>query len=929
MHIRSVVVKNYRVHQNLTVTFDRRLSLIGGPNEAGKSTLAEAIHRGLFLKSKVTGDALTPMRSNLGDGHPEVEVEFQIHNEIYRVYKRFSGTGGVTRLSQVNGKTLTGDEAETRLSELLGVEAVGGGRGIGERVSQQWAHLWVWQGQSGADPSTYATAQRDALLARLQSGSAIVMQSELDARVAAVFINKVAAEFSAKREPKVRSPLFDARKKRDEAQDAVHKAEENCRTLEDAVRKFTDAGRRLKEAEDKAVELRQDLISVEQQLERVKELRQNLDQSKSKLSDIENRKEKLLNVGRDIEQAERALQTIQQKLTSAKSTEETLRKAEQDRERAYSQAQEDYEAAQDAETIAIGKSELATAVQEHLRVSEQQQHCEKAQQQANEFRRQLVDVETRLAVVPAITEAQLRELQKSSRKLDAAEATLKAIATGIELVVADQSVRVGSAELRAGQPITITESTEISVGDGTRLVIRPGGGTGVTAAETAFRDAERDLEKQLVSLGVQTLADAETSFRQHQEFSRERDGLKKELGTLKADQLPEQAAELQSKLQRLAADIDRRKALLKLDITLPQTTEEITEFRRQCQQERDLANESVQDLKRRRDTAEKARQDARDKRLAYGSELKEREGEEKSADGKLQGLRQLAGDADTRAAEIETLTQSAKDISATLAELKTELDALEPDQLQNRHDRFTRALQAAQTSGLDARDDRAAASAHLQNQGVFDPQEQLATARARLAESTERCQNEERQAWASLLLADLFQAEQRKHSASMTQPLVTKIADYVRPIFGRAIDVQLSNDAPAFSGLALHRRENQQGIIEFDKLSAGAREQLAAAVRLAIAELTAEGSDGCLPIVFDDAFAYSDPDRVESLQAMLDLAASRGLQIIVLTCSPRDYFRLGATEVTLTARSTSSAAAPESTQHRPAAVVSGVSEPNR
>jgi uncharacterized protein YhaN len=84
-------------------------------------------------------------------------------------------------------------------------------------------------------------------------------------------------------------------------------------------------------------------------------------------------------------------------------------------------------------------------------------------------------------------------------------------------------------------------------------------------------------------------------------------------------------------------------------------------------------------------------------------------------------------------------------------------------------------------------------------------------------------------------------------------------------------------------------------------------------VRLAIAELLAEGSDGCLPIVFDDAFAYSDPNRVESLQAMLDLAASRGLQIIVLTCSPRDYFRLGATEVTLTARSTSSVTAPEST----------------
>jgi hypothetical protein len=77
-------------------------------------------------------------------------------------------------------------------------------------------------------------------------------------------------------------------------------------------------------------------------------------------------------------------------------------------------------------------------------------------------------------------------------------------------------------------------------------------------------------------------------------------------------------------------------------------------------------------------------------------------------------------------------------------------------------------------------------------------------------------------------------------------------------------------------------------------------------MRLAIAELLAEGSDGCLPIVFDDAFAYSDPDRVEGLQAMLDLAANRGLQVIVLTCNPRDYYRLGASEVTLSANRTSS-----------------------
>jgi hypothetical protein len=54
------------------------------------------------------------------------------------------------------------------------------------------------------------------------------------------------------------------------------------------------------------------------------------------------------------------------------------------------------------------------------------------------------------------------------------------------------------------------------------------------------------------------------------------------------------------------------------------------------------------------------------------------------------------------------------------------------------------------------------------------------------------------------------------------------------------------------------------------------------------------------PIVFDDAFVNSDPVRTRAIQEMLDLAAARGLQVIVLTCNHRDYETLGAHLVELT-----------------------------
>ena len=85
----------------------------------------------------------------------------------------------------------------------------------------------------------------------------------------------------------------------------------------------------------------------------------------------------------------------------------------------------------------------------------------------------------------------------------------------------------------------------------------------------------------------------------------------------------------------------------------------------------------------------------------------------------------------------------------------------------------------------------------------------------------------------------------------------------------------------------------------FDSLSGGAKEQVAAAARLAMAEILAADHDGCLPVVFDDAFAYTDPERVQSLQRMLSLASLRGLQVILLTCTPTEYSAFGAHETRL------------------------------
>ncbi|MFM8979325.1 MAG: AAA family ATPase [Planctomycetia bacterium] len=83
MRILSVHVQNYRVHRDCEVEFDAARTVVGGPNESGKSTLAEAIHRALFLRHSVGGTTHEAMRSAHGGGMPEVTLRFEAGGSTY------------------------------------------------------------------------------------------------------------------------------------------------------------------------------------------------------------------------------------------------------------------------------------------------------------------------------------------------------------------------------------------------------------------------------------------------------------------------------------------------------------------------------------------------------------------------------------------------------------------------------------------------------------------------------------------------------------------------------------------------------------------------------------------------------------------------------------------------------------------------------
>ena len=71
MRLLQCTLNSIRRHQALELSFHPGLTLITGANETGKSSLVEALHRTLFLKSTATGAPVQRLRSLSHSGHPQ------------------------------------------------------------------------------------------------------------------------------------------------------------------------------------------------------------------------------------------------------------------------------------------------------------------------------------------------------------------------------------------------------------------------------------------------------------------------------------------------------------------------------------------------------------------------------------------------------------------------------------------------------------------------------------------------------------------------------------------------------------------------------------------------------------------------------------------------------------------------------------------
>ena len=906
MRIQSAILRNYRIHGQIKVEFDPKLTLITGPNESGKSTLVEGIHRGLFFKSGAGGKDVREKMNSAKGGIPEVELLLKFGDKDAAVRKIFRTSRDECSIQLSGEPSLTGEAAEERLSQLLRVSGQIGGNGAEDKMERRWAHLWVWQGKGlSSELPTASVAEQQADLERRlqQQGGAAIMHTHLDTLVVKKILAARDARFTATGSPRAGSDLAKAGEALEQAKRTVAEREMLVGMLDEAANLHSEAKEDITRKERDLDRISQEITAVSQKIDAAELIQRKLEPRKREMDELAQKMDELDSFSLNLTEARKSLAQAEKSMRPIQLEMEKLAGEQNDCEQALQLAQKEFEQALiDLQSIRGWRDALtqqADAIEATLRLEAQR----KVQSQVRQRQQELQTVLEEIARAAKVESKDLAALHKLSTQVSTDEAALRTLGARIEVISCHEQVLVDGTSVPAGSSHVITSDASVNIGEVASLRIRPGGETGFVAARAAAEKARLSLVQLLERLGVRNLEEAVAAEERlrtlREQASRKKDDIERLDQDGRIDQiiqdLEHEVAEAGRKAtiaaQSLSKNLPSDRAMVRNAIMEAAGQVHAVEARQQ------VAQLSLTEAKKRHGRIQVERE-------RLNGDFSDLRDAVTRASSRIHTLQESSGTDEERARRKLDLESSWQSAQSEWAELNRQWSVLQPGELLTDRTRLNSALNQTREGITHARQTFAAAQERLRLGGTTDPHGQLESAMADLERAKKRHADLAMHGEALRMLAKIALSVQANIAQEVIQPLEEKARGYLECMFGAGTNLKLEwnpgqGTEGAFTGLTVIRDELGQGNFSFESLSGGTREQVGIAMRFAMAEVLAADHDGTLPIMLDDAFANSDPDRILRLQRMIYRAGERGLQVIVLTCNPQDYSTLGAKEISL------------------------------
>ena len=867
-------LESIRRHRALEVSFAPGLTLIGGANESGKSSLVEAMHRTLFLRASATGAAIRDLRSATHAGHPQVEIDFDAAGHRWSLLKCFNGAGGTSRLSRAGQEALLGGDAEDQLAVLLGVEEMIGSRQVNRVLPTRWAHLWVMQGLAGRNLLDLSGDHYDlkGLITALEGQAEQSLQSPMDQQVYNQLEQLVASSLTS-RGVKQNSELWKRRRDVQQASEQQAESQERLLSYEAACIELDANELALDQLECRAPEVqkrRRQLLALKDLQQRLAPLRLQQTQWQQQLS-------ALSRLIKEMQAADTAMKVLRQELRLMNQSAETTSSTLADQRHACEQLDLKRQALEE-------RGHALRRRQDQERLEQRIQEMRRDKDQRAKFEQQQSQLKNQLMALPSRDASDLAALKAQQSQFRELEIRLQSMASRIELKSSNVTVRLDGEQLGIGDVAERTGAFRLEVGEDATLLVSPGEGTGLSALISEKTQCLSLLEQNLKHWGVSSLEAAEAQLQTRTQLQQQlavldaglRQLMEQQQSNLKGDQDLEQLDQQLSALRQhpvdpeIAVEDDLEKALSDCRQTYQSVQERLRSMRAdydRAEREQKVFTKKLQDLQIRleRHEAQHAQQ------LQQQHEIESRHGSAQSIDREL---KKLSNQCELLQDQLLTLIDDCGLASGTNVE--TSLAELDDRELKLNRQR------------TDLNRERGSLLERCERLGSRELHAELEETSNRLELAQQAEEQETQLVESRVLLLKRFQDARADLSRRYSSPLRSSINRFIAPFLQQAGDSsELRFDAS--DGLKDLRLQRSGQSLEFSQLSGGLKEQLNAAVRLAIAEALRDGHDGCLPLLFDDAFTNSDPSRLEAVGSMLRQAVDLGLQVVLLSCDPDPY----------------------------------------
>ena len=890
MILKRIKVSNWRslLGEVEVGPFSDGLNVIHAPNGTGKSSLFEAMRRGLFDAHHVTGGEIAAVQPWGRELTPSVTIEFIEGEDTWRVEKSFVSSKSA-RLFRLEGSTFQpvadGRNADERIREILSAEAPG--RGLSKQEHWGLAQiLWAPQGELHLSQISGNAAEslKAALGIQISGDSGGYIEERIADRYLEFFTKK-----GSYKTGKSAAPMVSLQERKDTLAEQIVNLREKHLSFEQSGHNVEDARQRRFQARREADALRDTVTKTRGNAEAYTKLKSEQSNkrdaeslTKEKYDTLTARQKQILEIREQITRLSQSLENQSSKLKELKK-EEALAKETLSAKRTAR------EAARAKRQSVSGRQKLIEAAREFLSQSESLVALKKRIAQISEFKKEQSKAKESLNSILAPTPEGIRDLRKWTSKREQAIVALKASQIHLE-ITPENAIEVTNAtdqssfSVDAGKTIAFSGDDWVGVTVEGFGSIRASGPEGTSEEHRAALDkAQKEIEKLAKPFGTD-------------------DPEKLQVVRDQADQLNREIAARSERIKDLLDGEDwdvLNKEQAQLEARISEALKHHPEWKEQSPALSDLQSDYETFSQKVEDeitTAEDAFEKAQSKQSAADKVVADTAAEVKLVQGKLDAanhqLKELSGDGLTdgtrkKAADDALMSWQAAKTAAEQAE-----EALKqfPDDPSKELSKLEKQLSALEETEAKARDEEKTAEGLLQSLAAEGTYSKLVVAEEELAALDSMIEQESIRMDAIKLLHETVSACKSRMVASVSAPVERSASRMLSRIVGpRLGQLKLTGD---FVPEAISP-EIASAPVAIQNLSGGEQEQLYLIARLALAEVLAKHQRQL--VVLDDVLNATDAGRLARLLSLMEEVSDR-LQIIILTCHPERYRALDGAE---------------------------------